>query len=100
VVRHRIRDERKAAIWVKDQYYNPHETWHSIDEVLNWFEENKVAYLNCVPSILGSGSSWNGGLFGATDPVSLPTRVITQLSWLGSIASEGALFVMIGRRKA
>jgi 2-polyprenyl-3-methyl-5-hydroxy-6-metoxy-1,4-benzoquinol methylase len=28
VVRNRIRDRRKAEIWIKDQYYNPHETWH------------------------------------------------------------------------
>jgi 2-polyprenyl-3-methyl-5-hydroxy-6-metoxy-1,4-benzoquinol methylase len=42
VVRTRIRDRRKAEIWIKDQYYNPHETWHSIDEVMGWFEENNI----------------------------------------------------------
>ena len=49
VVRNRIRDRRKAEIWIKDQYYNPHETWHSIDEVLGWFEENRIFYLNSFP---------------------------------------------------
>src|SRR5262249_5642703 len=24
---------------------NPHETWHSVDEVLSWFHENDVTYL-------------------------------------------------------
>lgn len=52
VVRNRIRDRRKAEIWIKGQYYNPHETWHSIDEVLGWFEENQISYLNCFPKIL------------------------------------------------
>jgi hypothetical protein len=28
---------------VKDQYYNSHETWHSIDEVPRWFG-NDVEY--------------------------------------------------------
>ena len=53
VVRKRIRDVRKAEIWIRDQYYNPHETWHSVDEVIEWFCENDIAYLNCVPRILG-----------------------------------------------
>jgi 2-polyprenyl-3-methyl-5-hydroxy-6-metoxy-1,4-benzoquinol methylase len=100
VARHRIRDVRKAEIWIKDQYHNPHETWHSIDEVLSWFAENKIAYLNCIPSILGANLPADGDLFFATDPASHPSRIMTQLSWLGSIASEGALFVMIGRREA
>ena len=54
VVRTSIRDPRKADIWIKDQYFNPHETWHSMDEVLDWFDENGVRYLNCRPSLLGS----------------------------------------------
>jgi hypothetical protein len=44
VVRTSIRDPRKADIWIKDQYFNPHETWHSMDEVLDWFDENGVRY--------------------------------------------------------
>src|SRR5262249_11323902 len=98
VVRNRIRDPRKADVWIKDQYYNPHETWHSIDEVMEWFEENDLAYLNCEPSILGA-NGLGSGMFAATDPSSKTMRVMTQLSWLGSISSEGALFVMVGRRK-
>jgi hypothetical protein len=31
-----------------------HETWHSIDEVLEWFEENDVEYLSCSAPILGT----------------------------------------------
>ena len=36
--------ERKADIWIQDQYFNPHETWHSIGEVLHWFEEHLVLH--------------------------------------------------------
>jgi predicted NodU family carbamoyl transferase/SAM-dependent methyltransferase len=98
VVRNRINDPRKAEIWIKDQYYNPHETWHSVDEVMGWFRENNVDYLNCEPPILGAEQT--NGLFSATDPRSKASRVATQLSWLGSISSEGALFVLTGRRRA
>lgn len=100
VVRNRIRDRRKADIWVKDQYYNPHETWHSLGEVLSWFEENNVSYLNSYPAIMGThGSKTGGNLFEETSPGGSIARAATQLSWLGSIASEGALFVVTGRRR-
>jgi SAM-dependent methyltransferase len=39
------------------------------------------------------------GLFAKSDPASAYQRVVTQLSWLGTIAREGALFDVIGRRK-
>jgi SAM-dependent methyltransferase len=97
VVRSRIRDRRKAEIWVKDQYYNPHETWHSIDEVLQWFRENDLSYASCRPPILGADG--NGEMFAPTSPGTKAGRVLTQLSWLGTIAAEGALFVMVGRRR-
>jgi SAM-dependent methyltransferase len=98
VVRTRIRDARKADIWIRDQYYNPHETWHSIDEVLGWFEESGVDYLNTRPPILGSLGE-DAPLLAKTDPGSLFQRIVTQVGWLSSISREGALFDLIGRRR-
>ncbi len=100
VVRTRINDERKADIWIKDQYYNPHETWHSVDDVLDWFAENSVEYLNASPPILGTNGEEADGLFEKTDPGNAYQRVVTQLSWLATIAREGALFDVIGRKKS
>ena len=99
VVRTRIRDERKSDIWIKDQYYNPHETWHSIDEVLSWFEECGVEYLNARPPILGSLGDGAAPLLEKTEPGSLFQRLVTQVAWLGSISRKGALFDVIGRRR-
>jgi SAM-dependent methyltransferase len=99
VLRNRIRDRRTAEIWIKHQYCNPHKTWHSIDEVMNWFRENGVTYLNCFPHIIGTASAGeSGGLFASTDPGSRMARMLSQASWLGSISADGALFMMIGRR--
>jgi SAM-dependent methyltransferase len=100
VVRRRIHDARKAEIWIRDQYYNPHETWHSVDEVLGWFDENGVEYLNCVPPILDTDGETAPGYAAKTDPGDRFRRVVTQLSWIGTIAREGALFDMFGRRQA
>ena len=35
-----------------------------------------------------------------TDPGSKYQRIVTQLSWLATIAREGALFDVIGRKRA
>ncbi len=98
VVRHHISGEEKVISWVQDQYYNPHETWHSIDEVLGWFEENDIEYMNCYPAILETDGE-NKGLLSKTDRGSAYQRLISQFSWLFSISPEGALFTVIGRRK-
>lgn len=98
VVRKQIRDSRKAEIWIQDQYFNPHETWHSIDEVLGWFAENGVGYLNCSPPILDTDGEDAPGLFSSTAPGSQYQRLVTQVSWINTIAREGALFAVIGRR--
>jgi 2-polyprenyl-3-methyl-5-hydroxy-6-metoxy-1,4-benzoquinol methylase len=99
VVRNRIHDERKAQIWIQDQYFNPHETWHSIGEVLRWFEEDGIEFMNCYPRILGSSGEDDPAFFAPSDPGTSYQRAITQLSWLGTIAREGSLFDVIGRRK-
>ncbi len=99
VVRKRIYDARKAHIWIQDQYFNPHETWHSIDEVLSWFAENDVRFLNCSPSILGSDGEVADNLFTSTHPGTCYQRMVTQVSWVGTIAREGSLFDMIGRKE-
>ena len=98
VVRNRIQDSHKAKIWIKDQYYNPHETWHSIGEMLGWFKENGINYLNCSPAILGTDGEDAPSLFDSTHPGNGYQRLVTQLSWLGTIAREGALFDVIGRK--
>ena len=98
VVRNSIEDARKADIWVKDQYYNPHETWHLVREVLGWIKESKIDYVNVSPNILGSDGEEAKGLFDRTIPGNSYQRAVTQLSWLGTIAREGTTFDVIGRK--
>lgn len=100
IVRTRIHDAAKARIWINDQYYNPHETWHSIGEVLDWFGENGIEYLNCRPPVLGTSGEHTTALDEKTDPGNGYQRLVTQLSWLFSISREGALFDLIGRRRS
>ena len=98
VVRNRIEDERKAQIWINDQYYNPHESWHSIDDVLLWFAENEVEFVNCTPGILGTDGEDAQSIFTSSSPGNRYQRIVTQLAWMASISREGGLFDVIGRK--
>ena len=43
----RVRDDisdKKKHTWYMDQYKNPHESKHTVDEVLSWFENNGFEY--------------------------------------------------------
>ncbi len=99
IVRNRIKDTTKADTWIKDQYFNPHETWHSIGETMDWFGQNGVEFLNCSPPILGTDGEFATNLFAKTSPGDAYQRQVTQLGWLATIAREGALFNLIGRKK-
>ena len=42
--------EEKRRAWFRDQYEHPLERKHSIDEVINWFEDNNISFLGSIPS--------------------------------------------------
>ena len=50
--------------------------------------------LNVDDTLIGRQS-----MFRSTRPGNAYQRVVTQLSWLGTIARKGALFDVIGRKK-
>ncbi|PIP65556.1 hypothetical protein COW95_01165 [Candidatus Peregrinibacteria bacterium CG22_combo_CG10-13_8_21_14_all_49_11] len=82
----------KKEIWFADQYKNPHESWHSWDEVLRWFNETHVEFLSCVP-----GAS--GNLFEKHPRGSKVGHIMKQLGWMWSIGREGGLFVLVGKKQ-
>ena len=77
-----------------------HETWHSLGEVIDWFAENDVEYLNCVPSLIGEDDGAGEDLFRKTDPGNSYLRTASQIAWIREIGREGGLFDVIGRRRA
>ena len=79
VARSRIYDEENSKIWIRDQYFNPHESWHSIGEVLIWFQENDVQFLNCVPPILGTDGEMAEELFTESNTGTRYQRIVSQL---------------------
>jgi len=90
-------DRRRA--WFMDQYRHPHESKHSMDDVLRWFAENHVEFLSGIPHPDGSPFAGNEQLFAPRSPGSSLARVSTQLGMLLAGGADGGLFIMIGRRR-
>ena len=99
----RLRDWRREPdrikAWFMDQYRHPHETRHSMDEVLGWFSEYGVDFLTGIPHLDGRDFDTNERLFSAHSRGSSITRVTTQAGMLLSGGADGGLFIMIGRKR-
>jgi SAM-dependent methyltransferase len=94
----RMNEDRWQA-WFRDQYRHPHETRHSIDEVLGWFDAAGVDFLSSIPAADGSPFTNDTRLF-APHPRATPTgRWATQLQMLLTGGRDGGLFIMIGRKR-
>jgi len=91
----------KRRAWILDQYSNPNETWHSVDEVLKWFGECGFSFVNGIPKITFSESfSENERLFAKHPQGNRIEHFLIQLSWIFTISREGALFDIIGRKNS
>lgn len=92
-------DKRKA--WFMDQYRNPHESCHTMGEVLEWFDRAGVRFIRAVPStVFGSSFSleYKRSLLEEQDRGSTMDRMLSQLRQM-VYDTEGGLFVMVGRKQ-
>jgi SAM-dependent methyltransferase len=99
----RLRDSANAdrrRAWFMDQYRHPHESSHSMDEVLGWFDENDIAFVSGIPHLDETAFTSDEALFADKSPGSRFARVSTQLGMLLRGGADGGLFLMIGRRHA
>ena len=98
----RIRKDPTSALrkktWFLDQYKNPHESKHTIGEVLGWFDRCGVEFLSSIPKAVAF-ETFSGieKLFDAHPPGSRLDHALLQLGLLFSGGREGGFFVMIGR---
>ena len=72
------------------QYRNPHESKHTVDEVLNWFKENKVEYINSIPKInVAEQFALGEQLFEKHHPGGKTDHILSQLGWIFTQGREG-----------
>jgi SAM-dependent methyltransferase len=91
--------ERKSDAWFADQYLHPHESKHTIDEVLGWFARTGIEFVRGVPATgAGEGDGADATLFEAADPGSKWDHFRVQMGQIVEGNREGGFFIMIGRR--
>ena len=91
--------EEKKTIWFRDQYENPHEEKFAVGEVLKWFQQNNIEYMNSISKIrLGAQSTLGDQLFEPHDPGGALDHFLCQLGWIFTKGREGGFFITIGRK--
>jgi SAM-dependent methyltransferase len=90
----------RREAWFQDQYCHPHETCHTLDEVLEWMEECGIDFINSIPKpepmqTLASGEQ----LFAPRSRGMALSRMLSQIAAAGDGYREGGFFIMIGQRR-
>jgi SAM-dependent methyltransferase len=86
------------AAWFRDQYKHPHESKHSMDEVLRWFRDSNVEFVSSIPSIGDVEFHDDEPLFAPHAVGTRLDRLSSELEMLISGGKDGGLFIMIGRK--
>ncbi len=86
-------DKRKA--WVQDQFMNPHETLHTPNQVLKWFDDNNIEFHNLTPYY----SIHQNKLFKKNIKPSISIIDDLLLTLNPVQIKEGGFFVMVGRKR-
>ncbi|MBU0980118.1 MAG: class I SAM-dependent methyltransferase [Nanoarchaeota archaeon] len=93
-------DKERLRGWFNDQYKHPHESTHTVGQVLRWFRANDIEFVSSVPRISLTDeidTSFESIFF--RDPSVKPRlNWLPQLKWLWTIRNEGGYFLMVGRK--
>jgi SAM-dependent methyltransferase len=98
----RLRGQGEAArreAWFMDQYRHPHETRHSFDELLRWFDGMGFDFVSSVPTIGDTEFDEDLRLFDPHPVGRYLDRVSTELELLLTGGADGGLYIMVGQRR-
>jgi carbamoyltransferase len=96
----RVSADGKREAWFQDQYCHPHETAHTLDELMRWMSEDGFEFVNSIPKPrVGPELAPDEELFSPKEAGTRFSRVISQLASLGSGYREGGFFIVICRRR-
>ena len=91
----------KRKAWFADQYEHPHESVHTVDEVLGWFDGEGLEFVRGVPSVTPYADDLAGGdLFASRARGSGLERMLAQAQTVVTGNREGGFFLMIARKPA
>ena len=92
--------ETRKLTWFADQYKNPHESKHTIGELLRWFDQTGFDFVGSIPKLKAfEAFSEYEKLFKANPRGNWLDHFLVQARLLFTGSKEGGFFLMIGRRK-
>jgi carbamoyltransferase len=98
-LRSRQMSAEKRRAWFNDQYRHPHESKHTIGEVLDWFDKCGFEFVRGIPSVTPNSNGWmHGNLFAKTDKGTPLDHFLVQSREIVTGSREGGFFIMIGRK--
>lgn len=98
-LRERGKKDAKMAAWFADQYQHPHESKHTMGEVLRWFAQTNIQFVNSIPkNRFLQPFSQEEKLFAIHPQVDRLTLAAVQAHMILTGNREGGLFIMIGKR--
>jgi len=93
--------ETKKQSWFADQYKNPHESKHTIREVLHWFSETGFDFVYGIPNPKAFESfKLRDSMFKPHPKGNWFDHFITQSCLMFTGSAEGGFFIMIGKKKS
>ena len=93
------RNDKKRNSWFNDQYKHPHESKHTISEVLKWFDNNNFDFVNAIPKVKPfTPITINEKLFKKSSKGHFLHHLLSQIGNIKSGYNEGGLFLMIGKK--
>jgi SAM-dependent methyltransferase len=91
--------EPKRQAWFLDQYRHPHESTHTIGEVLKWFDECGLDFVRGIPRVtLGGEEADRDRLFECSPRGTPSDHFWVQARQIVTGSREGGFFVMIGKK--
>jgi SAM-dependent methyltransferase len=100
MLRNKVWNRERKRIWYLDQYRNPHESAHTIGEVLAWFDKQGFDFVSSIPRADWGAMLEPGANILRQQPKGTSfEHLLSQLSLAFTGGSEGGLFIMIGKKR-
>jgi len=98
-------DPWKQDTWYEDQYRHPHESVHTVSELLAWYRAHDIEYVNSLPPIEPFRRQTDAmHIFepakGSALRKNAAAHILTQLIWIWTLRRTGGYYVIVGRRRS
>jgi 2-polyprenyl-3-methyl-5-hydroxy-6-metoxy-1,4-benzoquinol methylase len=95
-----VEDKERARGWWNDQYLHPHETTHTLGEVIKWFNKNNIEFYQSIPSgnPFDKGDLEISGIWNKENKPSFLFRILSQLKWIITTQKEGGYWITLGKK--